>query len=145
MSLYYDLNNDVDLMNFLMEKHGYSLAMIKFNKIKTDSGYHQKTSYEGGAQITRWVKNKKKTKPDAKDAKPDAKDAKDAKPDAKDAKPDAKDAKPAPPNIVQPRSGLPIFGGGCWGATLTRDEAWEAGLGGAGGDYVFGSQSRSTY
>jgi len=75
MSLYYDLNNDVDLMNFLIEKHGYSLGMIKFNKIKTDSGYHEETSYEGTAEITRWVKTKKNAKPDATktDAKPDAK------------------------------------------------------------------------
>ena len=74
MSLYYDLNNDVDLMNFLMGKHGYNIGMAKFRECKTKCGYHEETSYEGAAEITRWVKTKKNTKPDATktDTKPDA-------------------------------------------------------------------------
>jgi len=75
MSLYYKpYESDIDLMNLLMEKHGYSLGMIKFRKMKTDSGYHEETSYEGAARITRWVKTKKNAKPDATktDAKQDA-------------------------------------------------------------------------
>ena len=136
MSLYYDLTNDIDLMNCLMEKHGHSLGMAKFRDCKIASGYHEVISYDGCAQFTRWVKNKKKAKclslekiSSAKNVvvlwtPEDAKDAKDA------AKPDPK---PSP------------HWGECWGATLTRDEAWAAGLGGAGGDLVFTSSPGSTY
>ena len=138
MSLYYDLTNDIDLMNCLMEKHGHSLGMAKFRDCKIASGFEEVISYEGAQRITRWVKNKKKAKRlslekissaaakyvvvlwTPEDAKPIAKDAKDA-------------AKPS------------LHWGECWGATLTRDEAWAAGLGGAGGDLVFTSSPGSTY
>ena len=136
MSLYYDLTNDIDLMNCLMEKHGHSIGMAKFRDCKIASGYHEVISYDGCAQFTRWVKNKKKAKRLSleKISSAGAKDAKqDAKQDAKDAKPVAKDPKPSP------------HWGECWGATLTRDEARDAGLGGAGGDSVFTSSPGSTY
>ena len=61
-----------------------------------------------------------------------------------DAKPIAKDAKPvAKPVAKDPKPSS--HWGECWGATLTRDEAWDAGLGGAGGDSVFTSSPGSTY
>jgi hypothetical protein len=57
---YYDpYNNDVDLMNLLMEKHGHSGGMVRFRDIKTACGFKEVISCEGGAQITRWVKRGK--------------------------------------------------------------------------------------
>ena len=85
MSLYYNLNKDVDHMNFLMDKYGRAEGMARFRKCKIACGFREKISYVGAARITSWVKTKENAK-DAKDAK-DANDANDAK-DAKGAKED---------------------------------------------------------
>ena len=76
MSLHYDIyNNDIDHMNYLIDKYGYNEGMARYRRYKTECGFHEETSYKGAAVITRWVKKEKTAKPNPKqdDSKPDPK------------------------------------------------------------------------
>ena len=108
-SLYYDpYNNDIDLMNLLMEKHGRARGEVEFRDIKTACGYEEVTSYEGAAEITRWVKRRK-----ARSIRESAK--KDAKPDPDTAKEEAAPAAAATPPAIAAAAPPP--------AVTTQEEA----------------------